>query len=263
MKDLTVIVPIHEYTEEVEKLLTNAVESYKKIADDENILMFVGPAKVLDKVKKMSVLDGNNNVVFLENKDIDFCTQINVAVDACVTKYFSILEFDDLYMPNWFKNAEAYMELDNNISVVLPLTEIVMADKIEDGPVGYVNEAVWATSFSDEIGYLDIEALLTYMNFNTTGGIFNKEDFIKIGKLKKSIKLTYWYECLLRSVYNGKKVYVVPKVGYQHFLNRKGSISDTYNNTLTPDEADFWIELAQKDYLFNKERDKSHYQFEQ
>ena len=100
------------------------------------------------------------------------------------------------------------------------------------------------------------------MNFNTTGGVFNTEDFIKNGKLKTSIKLTYWYEYLLRSIYNGKKVFVVPKVGYQHTLNRPNSISDVYNRELKPEEADWWIELAQKDYFFIKERDKSHYIYE-
>lgn len=254
MKDLTVIVPIHEYNEEIEKFLTKAIDSFKKADDGETELLFVGPKNVLDVLKTNSQYD---KATFVENSKKDFCSQINVAVTKC-RKYFSILEFDDVYTPNWFKNVEQYMTLDDNVSVFLPLTEILMMDKIEEGPIGYVNEAVWATSFSEELGYLDIESLMSYMNFNTTGGVFKTEDFIDVGKLKESMKLTYWYEFLLRTIYNGRKVYVIPKVGYQHLLNREGSISDRYNKELKPEEADFWIETAQKEYLFKNDRNKKY-----
>ena len=32
---------------------------------------------------------------------------------------------------------------------------------------------------------------------------------------------------------------------------------------MNPKEAEFWIELAQKDYLFKKTRDISHYLYEE
>jgi len=258
MKDLTVIIPLNEYNEEVDKLLKRAVDSFYSTDNGDTELLFVSSKNIIEQIKEKY---NNNNVSYLETKKTDFCSQINSAVEKC-RKYFSVLEYDDVYLPSWFKNVEEYMTFDNDISVFLPLTEIVLFDKPEDGPVGYVNEAVWATSFSEETGYLDIDSLLSYMNFNTTGGVFNTEDFIKNGKLKTSIKLTYWYEYLLRSIYNGKKVFVVPKVGYQHTLNRPNSISDVYNRELKPEEADWWIELAQKDYFFIKERDKSHYIYE-
>ena len=259
MKDLTVIIPLKDYSDETKKMLSTAIDSVKKAAGTDTELLFVSTDDIIEPVKKDYSED---NMTYLGVKKLDFCTQINKAVEKCKT-YFSILEFDDVYTPNWFKNFEEYKETDKDISVFLPLTEIVMYDKPEDGAIGYVNEAVWATSFSENLGYLDNESLMSYMNFNTTGGIFKTEDFVSVGKLKPSIKLTFWYEFLLRCIHNGKKVFVIPKVGYQHMLNRPGSISDVYNTTLKPEEADFWIDLAQKDYFFNKERDKSHYKYEE
>lgn len=258
MKDLTVIVPVHKYDENIAEMLNDAVNSVTEATrkEDEIKILFVGPETVMNKVKEKYP-----NAEYLINEKTDFISQINKAVEKC-GKYFSILEFDDKFLPNWFKNADEYMDIYPDVSVFLPLTEISLFDKKDSGPIGYVNEAVWASSFSDELGFLDLDSLLSYVNFNTTGAIFNTSDFIENGKLKGSIKLTFWYEYLLRCVYNNKKIYVIPKSGYQHFLNRKDSLSDIYNKEMTPEEAEWWIDLAQKDYLFKKERDASHYIYE-
>jgi hypothetical protein len=260
MKNLTVIVPVHEFNDDIEVLLRKALNSfYETDTDKDTELLFVAPKKVLATLKdKYSKLDRTK---FVESKNPDFCSQINTAVDSC-REYFSILEFDDVYTPNWFKNVKEYFEEDESISVYLPLTEIVLFDKPEEGAIGYINEAPLATSFSEKLGFLDLESLLNYMNFNTTGGIFKTKDFIELGKLKEPIKLSFWYEFLLRAVRNDKKVYVIPKVGYVHTLNRENSLSEIYNKTMKPEEAEFWIELAQKDYLFKKTRDISHYIYE-
>lgn len=257
MKNLTVIVPIHEYNEEISILLKRAVNSFEVTDTEKDTeLLFIGPKDVIKTIKK--TYEGENRT-FIENEKTDFCTQINTAVEKC-RKYFSILEFDDVYTPNWFKNVKEHIE-NEEVSIYLPLTEIVKYGK-EEEPIGYVNEAALAASFSEKLGYLDLESLLTYMNFNTTGGIFNTSDFIEVGKLKTPIKLSFWYEFLLRAVRNDKKIYVIPKVGYIHTFNRDNSLTETYNKTMKPEEAEFWIELAQKDYLFKKTRDISHYIYE-
>lgn len=248
MKKLTVIIPIHEYNNEIDTLLVDAVESFKSADDGKTKLLFVGPAEVLNKVKEKYT---GKNISYLENENTNFQAQINAAVEKC-DEYFSILEFDDQYTPKWFENVQKYMEV-NEASFYLPLTQIIISN---EGPVGYVNEAVWSTSFSNELGYLDLESLMNYMNFNTTGGIFRTDDFKSIGKLKESMKLTFWYEFLLRAISKGKKIYVVPKVGYKHTLDRKGSLSDIYNDTVSKEEAEFWIDTAKHEYLFTKDRNK-------
>jgi len=259
MKNLTVIVPIHEFNEEIAKLLENAMYSFMGIDDGETKLLFVGPSEVLKEVKNKiypNIFDRRSHIIFLENENTLFQAQINAAVEKC-DEYFSILEFDDTYTKNWFKNVEKYME-NNDASIYLPLTHVYLFKDREKGPIGYVNETVWATSFSNELGYLDIESLMNYMDFNTTGGVFKTEDFKKIGGLKESMKLTFWYEFLLRTLFNGKKIYVVPKVGYNHFLDRKGSLTDIYNDTISEEEAEFWIDTAKHEYMFIKDREKKY-----
>lgn len=258
MKDLTIIIPVNKFDQIVEEYLEDAVKSCDAAGND-TVKIFVGPKEVLDGIKKTTKYDDWKYVI---NEKSDFSAQINVAVKECKTKYFSILEYDDTYTKIWFKNVEEYMNCDdeeyNEISVYLPLTEIIDYNEVDNGPIGYVNEAVWASSFSEKIGFLDNDCLKDYMNFNTTGAIFNTDDFIKIGGLKESMKLTFWYEYLLRSINKNKKVFVIPKVGYRHLVNRPSSLSDNYNMEMDSKEADWWIELAQKEFLFTNDRNKTY-----
>lgn len=260
MKDLTIIIPVNEFDQIVEEYLESSMESCNKAdKDGKTVKVFVGPKEVLDKVKTTVKCDGWK---FIYNEKSDFSSQVNAAVKECTTKYFTILEYDDEFTPKWFENVEKYTGLLSEeyegISVYLPLTEVIDYNEKERGPIGYINEAVWASSFSDKIGFLDIECLKTYMNFNTTGAIINTEDFKKFGGLKESMKLTFWYEFLLRILYNKKKVFVIPKVGYKHLVNRPSSLSSKYNETMERDEADWWIELAQKEYFFTNDRNKTY-----
>lgn len=259
MKDLTIIIPVNTFDQFVEEYLENAVASCKA-AGKETTKMFVGPKDVLDKIKNME--GAYEDWKYVYNEKSDFSAQINTAVKECKTKYFSILEYDDEYTKNWFKNAEEYLKCTDeeyeDISLYLPLTEIIDYEDKENGPIGYMNQAVWASSFSQKIGFLDNECLKDYMDFNTTGGIFNTEDFLMLGGLKESMKLSFWYEYLLRSINKGKKVYVIPKVGYKHLVNRPSSLMDTYRKEMDSNEADWWIELAQKEFLFTNDRNKKY-----
>ena len=124
--------------------------------------------------------------------------------------------------------------------------------------IGFGNEAPWASSFSNEIGFIDNECLQNYFDFYMTGSIFNTDDWKEVGGLKPMIKITFWYEWLLRMTNKGKKIYVIPKVGYNHKLGRNGSIVDTYRKTVGEDESNFFFELAKREYFYhpNVERDK-------
>lgn len=113
----------------------------------------------------------------------EYTAQVNFAVDNVKTKYFSVLEYDDTFSKIWFANVEKYISVDtDNTFAFLPLTEIIDAPSNEI--IGYANEAVWASSFSEEIGYLDNESMQDYINFNTSGAIFKTEDFKTLGNLR-------------------------------------------------------------------------------
>ena len=97
-----------------------------------------------------------------------------------------------------------------------------------------------------------------FFDFYLTGGVFNTDDWSEIGGLKESMKITFWYEFLLRATDKGKKVYVIPKVGYNHYLGRKDSLLDIYQNTINLDESKWWFDLARKEYHFKEDRKKTY-----
>ena len=79
--------------------------------------------------------------------------------------------------------------------------------------------------------------------------------------LINNIKLTFWYEFLLRLTQSGKKVYVIPRVMYVHNLNREGSLIKQYSETVSEKESEYWIDIAKQEQFFTKNRNKE-YSFE-
>ena len=256
MKDLVVIIPLHEYNKDVEELLSKAVASVPKELEI-RISCKNGLSEEIKKAYKK-----HKNVVIYESENADapsdFCTLVNQAVGD--STWFSVLEYDDEYTPIWFDNFKKYVDFYSDISVFMPLEDLV--DINDNKFVGVGNEAPWASSFSNEIGYIDLDCLQNFFDFYMTGSIFNTEDWLEVGGLKPSIKLTFWYEWLLRTTYKGKKVYVIPKVGYIHRLGRKGSLIEGYKNTIDEKESNYWVNIARKDYFYKEEREESKYLYD-
>ena len=256
MKQITAVIPLNKYDDNVEKMLVIALKSFVETSKNTPAdLMFVGPKEVLDEVKKNHT---DIEASYVETSNSWFSAQINAAAKKVKTDYFSILEYDDEYTPIWFDNVVKYINTSDDISVFLPLTEIFDYEHKAEGPVGYTNEAVWASSFSERLGYFDNECLQDYLLFNTTGGVFRTKDFIEIGGLKESMKLSFWYEFLLRAINKDKNIFVIPKVGYFHIVNRPDSLVDEYAKTMSDRESEFWVELARKEYLYKTDRKKTY-----
>lgn len=252
MENLTVIIPIIKLDNEEQKTLF--VEALSSV-DDSNIIV-VGDA---DALSSISDVKANKMFMTIENKtgETNYAAQVNFAVKKVNTDYFTVLEYDDKFSPIWFTNLKTYIDNDTEDTFAfMPLTEIV--DYTTKMPFGYSNEAVWATSFSDKLGYYDTQALEQYLNFNASGAAFKTDDFKKLGMLKPSMKLVFWYEFLLRALYKGKNMFVIPKVGYYHIPNRPGSITNNYAENMSEKEADWWIDLAKKEYYFAQDRKKTY-----
>lgn len=256
MKNLTIIIPIHKINEDIKKLLETA---YNSVVSMENIdgtkVMIVGPENVLSECK--TVLSGKTYadeiVLFEKNDKTDFCSQVNFGAKKCKTDYFSILEFDDTFKKKWLKNVEKYLEFFGDTSVLLPLTELCDTD---NNMLSFINEVAWASSFSNELSFLDLDCLQVYMDFNVTGGIIRTEDFVEVGGLKSSLKIASWYEFLMRLCHNGKKVMVIPKVGYSHIINRDDSLMKQQQEEITPEEGAWLIKTAQQEYFYKEDRKK-------
>lgn len=242
MKELVVIIPMNEFGKENIELLNKAVES---VPSELNVLLSVPNGTDGKKLKGISDRLG----VVSESEGSSFAELVNAAANTIEEKWFSILEFDDTYTPIWYDNAKKYIEFMPSTSVFMYLEDIT---DFNDGRyIGFGNEAAWASAFSNEIGFIDNDCLQNYFDFYMTGSIFNTADWKEVGGLKPSIKITFWYEWLLRTTNKNKTVYVIPKVGYNHKLGRKGSLIETYKSTISQEETQWWFDLAKKEYIFH------------
>lgn len=253
MKDLTFIIPIHEYLKDY---VDRAIDSISSFTDSR--VSIIGPSDVLNELKNgsSSVLDKLNDVEFIENHSTEtgFCEQINKAVMACTTQYFSILEFDDAITKTWIKNVKEYINTKNDVSVFLPILEIINDENSNIVSLG--NEIAWSTAFVDELGYLDMDALNAFYDFQICGGVFKTEDFIMIGGLKQSLKIASVLELLMRYLQNSKKIFVIPKIGCVHTYGRKGSYMVTSKNEITQEEGEWLINTAKQEIFFKEDRNK-------
>jgi len=252
--NISIVMPVHELNEETKVLFNNAVQSVieQTVRPDELVIVTPKGSEACEYIKSFDFGDFKSLVVIAENDgDTDFSSQINFGVKICKSEWFSILEYDDEYAKIWLKNVVEYRTAHENIELFMPIVVDVDGNNVFNG---FTNEAVWANSFSDELGILDNNALLTYQNFNTDGMVIKKSVYEEFGGFKPSIKLTFIYEFLLRMTFKDVKIMVIPRFGYKHINQRPGSLFYNYKNTLDPVEAKWWLSIAKKEYYFPKDR---------
>ncbi len=264
MKDVTIIIPVHEYNDTVDTLLKKALESVsdcrKEFKDGHLPVVIVAPRRLDDILTHSDICQFIPETKIIWNEgNTDFCSMINFGVDNISTDYFSILEYDDTYRKKWFKLANDYFYGNESISIFLPLNVIHTGNKNWQ----FGNEFGLSNAFitddvddTDDVGIINFKRIEKCSVFNLTGAIFNRDDFIKVGKYKPSIKVAFNYELLLRLTNKGLKCMVVPKEGYVHEVGREGSLTDTYNKTLSDEEINKWFELAFREYVYDTDRNK-------
>ena len=218
MKDISIILPIHKWSEEYELMFKNAFNSVEQFYNDVKLII-VGPKDVVSNIKIEST---NLEYVIIENKgNYDFCSQINLGIDNCDTEWFSILEVDDEYHKNWLTLVNSYRNENPEVGAFLSLVKDI---NVEGKFLSYTNESTWAYGFTDKQGILDNEALLEYQNFQISGGLYKTSIINEYGKLKSNIKLTFGYEFLLRLSHNNVIIMTIPRLGYQHVNFREDSL---------------------------------------
>ena len=251
MEKITIIIPVHTIKNDY---LTKAIES---VPSNKNYtISIVGPSSVIDELNK-STFNTKAKIVYLTNNgDIDFCSQINYAVSKCSTKYFSILEMDDTYTPIWFNNFNKYQPHHENVSIFLPLIKVVKYDN--PNIVSLVNELSWSNAFVDENGFITSSCLESFYDFMFSGAVFNTQDFIEYGGLKKSLMIASTYEFLLRMAYNSKKIFTIPKIGYIHTFGDPESYTMMMSKQISQKHGEWLIKMAQEEKFFNEDRNKEY-----
>jgi hypothetical protein len=253
MKNITVIVPVHNIYGDNKEMLYNAINSIENFHNDVKVLV-VCPDKISSDLGTMS--DKLEINVYGHNGDTDFCSQVNYGIEKCDTKWFTILEMDDEFKSVWLKSMDEYIKIYPDVEVFLPIVKDI---NVEGKFLSFTNESTWAYGFTERQGFLDNEVLLDFQNYQTSGGLYNTQTVKDNGMFKSNIKLTFSYEFLLRLTHNGVRILTVPKVGYQHVNLREGSLFWNLKNNdsekMSDNEVKFWLETAKKEFFFKNKRD--------
>lgn len=254
--DVSVILPIKTATaKDFSELFNKAMESLKTQKTKINELVIVHTDEEILENFLNDYDFGELNVTKLTWKEEpNFSNQVNFGIKNAKSKWVSIFEFDDEYSSIWFSNAKKYSEVYKEVHAFLP----IVIDVDSKGMfAGFTNEATFAASFSQEMGFLTNDTLHEFQNFQTSGMVIKKETIEEFGGFKSNFKLTFVYELLLRLTFNSVKIMTIPRIGYKHINLREGSIFWNYKNgsdILTEHEVRFWIESAKKEYFFKDER---------
>jgi len=239
--EITVLIPVHKYNEEISKLLIKALDSVKTM----NVLI-IAPKEIISELKSIT------NVNILQNDgDIDFASQINLGAKNINTKYFSILEFDDVFIEFYFDNLQQFISdrefCDSDF--VLPIVGLHKHDN--DKVLSLANDASWVQGFSEKTGFLSDESTALHDIFIVSGGTFKTDSFNEIGGLKKDLKMYFSKELFLRAIYFGKTISVLPKIGYKHMVGRNDSLFSSYLvDGITKHEREFYNRKAVEEYKF-------------
>lgn len=256
--NVTVIIPIHQYDENVSNLLNKAITSIANQKEN-NIpkTIIVYKSSIENDIinnPSIKILSSDNLQLLKNDGNCDYQSQVNYAVEHVTTDYFSVLEFDDEYSSTYFYNVNKYIMTYPNVDVFMPI--IIEVNKNNEG-IKLTNEIVWSQHFvgeNGEMGYLNQKLLKEYTDFKLSGAVIKKSEFINIGKYKTNIKLTFMLEFLLRALNNTCKIYTIPKIGYKHLAMRDGSLFSDYLKNMPMNERKFWFDIAYKEYNFNNER---------
>lgn len=262
--NISVIIPIHEYNDELSLLMGSAIESIQKqdISGTLPPVLLVYPTELDESIiglrdatiRKYENITHKNFVLIKNDGETDYQSQVNLAVKSVTTEYFSVLEFDDEYSETFFKRATEYVEAYPEVDVLL--TMMIEVNGQNEG-IKLTNETVWAQQFvgeNGEMGYLNANSLKQYTDFKMSGAVIKKSDFENIGGYKTQIKLTFMYEYLLRALNNASNILSMPKIGYRHLATREGSLFDGYLKEMSVEERKFWFETATKESNFTNDR---------
>lgn len=248
--NITVIIPIHHLVKETKLSLEAAINSIKQqTVAPKDILLVVKQDRQIEEFCKTLV--DESQILINKTSKTDYASQINLGVNNIKTEYFTVLELDDELNKTWISRATQYSKIyDKKVDIFLPIVY-----EYDKGTfVHMMNEAAWADSFSEIQGFYDLQMCLEVDVASLNGMVMKTTKFIELGGLKSNIKYYTNKEFLLRALNNSLKVFVIPKVGYLHSLNRKNSISA---EMLTKDskELTYWNNITKKEYYFKNDRE--------
>jgi len=219
----------------------------------------------------------NYNIVG-STTDMNFAQIFNTTFNIAKQNDYETISFiepEDSFSLRWFHTASVFIEENPDLSIFLPLIK----NSINGTFTGLLNEACWAEGQSEEAGKTDINLLMKYNCVNPLGAVYKIEAIAEYSELdetgkylpmKESLKISHYYEFFMRMVYNDLKVFTVQRLGYEMRIVRKEVFKDSTcklpqditsypieRGGISPEEGRFYVELAKKEYFFDKDRHKT------
>lgn len=225
--------------------------------------------------KQISALKDLNYII-IDTESDTFSKVFNEGFNYAIKnnyEWYSIVEYDDIVDVKWFLQFENYQKEKTEIDGFAPLTR-----EVSNGAfLGYVNEACWVENMAEVAGVFDWNLLTKYNCMNITGTVFKVESLKKFSEktqtdiykpLKESMKIDYMYEMFLRLTYKDLKFFTIPRLGYEHRIDRPAQVVDYFTSKLprdivgraedkgglTPEEFNFWKSLPKKEQYHIKDR---------
>lgn len=229
--------------------------------------------------EEFEMVSGKNKINYIIQKTQKtkfneiFNEGFNYAIDNNY-EWFSFIEHDDFVNRNWLRYFNIYSR-EKNFDALLPLTK----ETAPMGFSGFMNEASWVEGFAEVAGTFDLNLILRFNCMNVTGAIYKTESIKNYSEeiggeykpMKESMKINYGYEFFLRMIYNDLKFFTIPRLGYDHRINRISEKFTYFSSKLpidllqksssqggiTQEEHKFWMDLAKKEYFFENDRKKA------
>jgi len=246
---IDVIVPVKNIVSAKDKeLLIKAFQSLNsQVNRDFTVNLFINNAEsgvLTDLVTSLN----NPPLIHIYDEDYSYTELINYASSMLKNDYFIILEQDDVFQSkhfqNFYKNSQEKCAMYLNLSLELSNGNEVM---------GIRNEIFWSVNVNNQIGNVSHEiAKRNVNNLSLDGAFINREKFIEYKGYREDIEIFFNQELILRFAYKGETIYVIPKMGVHHMMNRDGSYLDVCSQKYSRDDIGEFHTKMMKIHMLNK-----------
>ena len=239
---IDIIIPLINQGEKYGEVIERLKNSIKDI--EEVSIQYVCGTKE-DKERFSELFKGNlgTNILSTGKDNENIQSLINYAASKSKASYIIFLKEEDNLYPTWIQNVIKHINYYTEFDSFLGLCKEV--DK--DGKfISYYNELVLSGSFLDEnrVGEITLDMVNTYGLFLINGGVFNRKKFLANGGLKPSMKRWWETEFLMRTLNNGSRIYMIPKLSSAIISGPEIPVED----------SEEWLHIAQREYFFNTDR---------
>lgn len=239
--EITYIIPLLAWDDEISEACRRCLDSL----NEKNVVV-VSTDEIYGHVCKLA------NVSHVKiGADCSFWEAVNKAAFECMTAYFSVVDFTDIYEGNTRKSVETFISERPGKTVYMPFG-VIENDKGE--AVSFVNELGWnPVLVGENLGEITRDAL-GYHGFIYPFALINTDRFLALHGFKQSMKAAAWQEFLLRVANHGEGIYVVPKVGFHHRIGDKFSNEALFADELKEGEATWLSGIVDEESRYDDDR---------